>query len=1111
MKLMDDRDSVRGGVRAGGSVTRLVGRARRRMRVAATLAAACRWVVMGLGVWLGLFALDNLLALPAGLRLPLALAGGALLVGVLVRQVVLPALKGLRPERVAVLLEARYGIRDNLLINAYQFERRNFGESEGIFADDTVARCEAAVGGLNMAELWDVRRRWPWAVGAVIVLTAWAGYAWLCPGFVVNAGQRFAMPLAEIPPPGAPVIVVKPSGRVAIAEGDSIEVKAEVIDRRPVGASRDEAPTIVWIENAASVPAVRGQGEEAAMVSAKGRGGVWSHSFVGIRRPFAFRVFGAGTQSAVVSVQVHPLPKIAASLFRVVPPEYTGLEPVVSAGPPSSVAALAGSRLEVELAVEPAPGGVRWRDPSGMVDMALRDGKWRAGRVVGGAAQYEVEARVAGLNRDVLIARSQMQVSPDAPPEVDFVGKDRNRFAFPGTVVPLPVRARDDLGLKAVWITARATEGEGSSRTEVRRWGYLGPPGRRGEVTENGGLAIDPSRFRVGEAYLVEAWAADFNPSGKPVSSRPILVRVRSPMESDLERRDPLVKAFERLKQAVAAQERAIGLAGNLRGHLEEAVAKQDLHEHRRAIGEAQGAGLQAGAEALDGFRSSEEGRGYAGALAPLIEGEIPWVVGDIERLNLAEVREAPEVVGAILRRQTHVRDEMMALLGRIAEDRKSKGADAKAREGEKRSREEVARDLKAELDTFLREQAKVVERGKDFAGKAAEALGQGEREAVGELARKEAGLAGDIKKKATELAGQGDPSDESVRAELERVAEDARAASDALYKKDAAQALPPAQSSLEAAARLAQALEKQLAGDEGTEKQEGKSPGAPAPVEPLAAEMEDAVRGLLGEQAAMSGEIEKVARKLVDSSARRGEPKGAGAGTDEKVDDRPLPGDMEVGGSAVAGPAGRSAGKMTGQSAEGVGPGTSAPRISMTPFEDGKVKDGEAKDAGGGTGGGKLAGFSGVGLRGQPPPPAPDSDAPRLAEQQGGIRQRAEQLAMRLRAQRVATGDLENSVAAMRQVERDLLAGDGFGVQSAYSQALDALGQSRETMRAMAGVLRERTQMSPRVRDEITSGLRDGVPRGYDEMSSAYFRALAEGETGGAPEGATPGAGGDR
>ena len=52
-----------------------VASAGRRLKWSAVLHGLCWWLAVCLGLWLGLLALDNLLSLPAGLRLPLALGG----------------------------------------------------------------------------------------------------------------------------------------------------------------------------------------------------------------------------------------------------------------------------------------------------------------------------------------------------------------------------------------------------------------------------------------------------------------------------------------------------------------------------------------------------------------------------------------------------------------------------------------------------------------------------------------------------------------------------------------------------------------------------------------------------------------------------------------------------------------------------------------------------------------------------------------------------------------------------------------------------------------------------------------------------------------------------
>lgn len=1076
-----------------GRVSRVVEGARRRMRAAATLRGTCRWTTIALGIWLVFFVIDNVLALPSGLRLPVSIAGGALLLIVFIREVLLPVLRPLRPERVAVLLENHYGIKDNLLINAFQFERRQFGAAEKSFAGRAVASCEAAVGGMDIGELWEFRRLWPWLAGAVAVLLGWFAYGLTFPQFLTNAGQRFALPLAEIAPPGSPIVTITPAGEIIVAEGDSIEVLAEIIDRRPIAADRDSAPVIVWIENARSVPTVRGKGEEANMLAAKGRPGVWTHSFSGIRRPLAFRVFAAGTQSDVGIVKVYSLPKITASLFHVKPPAYTDLEPSASAGPPATLSALAGSTVEMELSVEPGPRGVRWRDSSGTADLAQKEGKWKVSRVFGAATSYELEAQIAQLNRSIVIARSQIQIAPDNAPRVEFVSTDRNRFAYPGTTVALSVRAGDDFGLKGLWVTTRPVGEEASSRTEVKRWDYLGPPGPKGDVTEKLRLVIDPTQFRVGDAYLVEAWVTDFNPKGKPVASRPIVIRIRSPMESDLDRGDPLVRAFERLRQSLAAQERGIGLTGNLRGHLDEAVAKQDLHEHRRAIGEAQGASAQAAKESLDSFLADDAGKTYAVDLAPLVNGEMSLVLSDVEKLNLAEAAGAATVVEQILERQTHIRDALLALLGKIAEERKGKlAAQKKPDSQDEPNARESAKDVRAKLRSFIREQQKIIGRSKDLAAGPGKAKGPGATKEIAELARRETSWAKALRAKTAEIAKKEkkEAREEGLVRELEKVTAQVEAAADALYRKEPGEALPHEQESLDAAARLAEQLRQQLAED----NREQAADSGPKPADE-AADAAGKIDELLDQQNAIGTDIEKVGRELSRASQ-----KAEGRPAQKDGTDAPGGQHLEFDGRSDGGIPGLAVGEMAGDKIPKGDQPAGAPRLTADSMKEVKAKDHDRSGAGSGTGGGKASGISGQGVAGRTPAP-PDNLTERLAEKQMQIRQSAEKLAMSLRSRRIATGDLESSVAAMRRVERALQTKEGPGIASAYSQALDTLEQSREALGNSAAVLRERSSLLPEVRSEIMAGVKDGVPRGYDEMVSAYFSALAEGKTvGGEP-----------
>jgi len=183
----------------------------------------------------------------------------------------------------------------------------------------------------------------------------------------------------------------------------------------------------------------------------------------------------------------------------------------------------------------------------------------------------------------------------------------------------------------------------------------------------------------------------------------------------------------------------------------------------------------------------------------------------------------------------------------------------------------------------------------------------------------------------------------------------------------------------------------------------------------------------------------------------------------------------------------------MVEKTASGKGGRETPTRLTPGPFEDGSVADASRRDSGGATGGGKLSGFGVSGLRG-PAPAQQDQEIPRLAGRQAEIRQAAEDLALKLRGYHLPTGDIEGSVASMKHVEDAITTRDGLALRQAFNRALDALGNAKTAVRRETGLQRERTSRLPAwMRDEIMMGLRDGMPRGYEDLIREYFRALAE------------------
>ena len=230
-----------------------------RLKWSLLLVGLCGWLAACLGVLLLLFAFDYLLSLPAGLRLPLAL-GGALFCGVLFFQKVLRvAWRRQRPERTALMLEARYGIRDNLLINAVQFQRQSLSPRELPFAARTVAASEDIASRLRFGELWDWPKLRAWGGAALAAVLVWAAVIAFFPRQLGAAAARYALPLSDVPPPGNCVLKLTPAGDLTVAEGENLEVRVDV--EKSSSSTPLAPPLIAWREKSDFIQPAQSGGE----------------------------------------------------------------------------------------------------------------------------------------------------------------------------------------------------------------------------------------------------------------------------------------------------------------------------------------------------------------------------------------------------------------------------------------------------------------------------------------------------------------------------------------------------------------------------------------------------------------------------------------------------------------------------------------------------------------------------------------------------------------------------------------------------------------------------------------------------------------------------------
>ncbi len=1080
----------------------LVQEAGAQIRWSNLLLGFCGWFTVCLGLWLVLFVLDGWLNLPAGLRLPLALGGGLLTLGGILKRVILPAIIPPSLERTAIQLEDQYHIPDNLLINAIQFQTQSLKSGEQVFANRTLDSAHSLTGRVRLPDLWNWSQLKIWLPATAAILVLWLLYILLFPRQFTTASARYIKPLADVPPATSVILKLTPGGDITLPEGENLQVFLEIAG--PGARSLRQNPVLVWEEKAAFIPPLMSSGEHVPMPNSEGATQTFAHTFARIQTPFAFRVFAGGNYTRSIQVKIRPVPRVRESSFRLIPPAYTGLKPQNLPGPPAAVAGLPGSGLEVRFATDISIPGALWSMPGSSIPFARENTQWRAALVLSNAGLYQVVSAGSATEKPVAIAQGEIRLLNDHPPEIELVTDDRNRLVHYGEKLKFELLARDDYGVQAIEVAITPADQE-SSGVLVKRWTYLGPPGNPGPFKETFLLEVDPRSFLAGKTYLLEALASDFRPGATAAKSRPVLLRVQSPEDQSLPEEDPLAAGFAGLKKTAEAQEKANRLTTNLKTYLAEVLQKNQMAQQTAEMRIQQQTASYAGHQAIAAFKKHTEGKPYLDALVPLINRDMGKI---LELIPLVEGRSEKEIHGQLMPlegRQSQVLAALLNLLGRLAsEHQKPPGAPETGPETASppiAAAAEKARELMNQLKDFLLKEEKILERSRTLLDRSPQDLTTAEEELLGELAKEEAQWAKYFEEKLSDFSKlpQQDFGDSSLARELNSVFQDLQLAEKALEAKKVELAVPHEQSGLENARELMNNLERWLPDTPDRVKWTMEDPLSPADVAlaELPVELEDIVGDLIDKESEMTQDVEDATSSWMDSPDK-------GAGWDamdgpissmsaKGVTGNLLPNQQEVGGRSGEGRNGRSHGQMVADNAEGKGGRETPTRLTPSPFEPGSVKDSAKQDSGGATGGGKLSGAGEEGLRG-PSSSAASQKLPRLGERQAKIRQEAEALALKLRRYHVPTGDLEVSVNSMYRLEQAARKNDGLTVRRAFSRAMDALGEAQNVVHTEAGLKREQNHLPAAQRNEIRLGVQDGIPRGYEEITSEYFRALAEG-----------------
>ncbi len=1073
-------------------------------------------VAVSLAVWLAWCGLDNLLRLPGSLRFVMAVVGLVLPAISVWRNLLRPSVWRINLQQTARELEVNLGVNDNILINSFQFEdaqskaRKNgapffpvqskSGDSRE-FIERTLAAGSQSTMHIPRRALLDRVSLIRLGVATGAFFIAWILYASCCSRQAKNAFARYVNPFADIPPVGDVVLTLDPHGDMFVSEGGSLQV--HVMLANPNGEPLAAVPFIPVLSIAQKSGGFAHDATfEIELRADPNSPSTFFHRFDNIREPFVCRAECGEDYSTSLRVNVRRLPRISSASFKVTPPAYLGIADKTLPGPPAALSAFAGSHVALDVEFDMQPIDPMWRIGDVVIPLA-DDTKstdlWHAQFHVDTATQYALLARGDKSDESAgEIVHGAISIIPDIVPSIRFANDARNILAWPGETIDLRVVAEDDHGTSAIWITARQATATQTEHEVLHRWSYGDAPGRKGEIEERFELEIDPSRFEAGNAYLVEAFAADCRPDSGIAAGKsdPIVIRIRTASDADASK-SGMVAALQR---AIAEQRRALGLSRNLALHLDEAIAGENLAPHRDAMDGAQTQAREQGRSAL---AAMEEGAGSSkDKLNALVEGEMGLALGDIAKIAPEKTGELPRILERLVARQQAIFDGLLSLLGSTAAREKTarRENEGGTPQAPLATDEDNARDLREVLKDFTSVQKRILEQSRSLLERGPDDLSDEDEEILGKLAREEAKLAAALKDKVDDLSRNPlqDFADGSLADEFNEVYQEVAKAAASLYEKKLELAVPMEQGGLENAERLLHNLERWLVNKPDYIKWLMEDPPTTpdAAIAELPDELEDIVGELLDSEEEMTEDVEDVTSAWIDSLDK-------GAGWDaadgpissmsaKGVTGNQLPNQMEIGGRSGEGRTGRSQGQMVESAAEGKDGRQTPSRLTATPFESGSVEDSSTQSPGGATGGGKLAGFAGEGLRGPTPTPRLQG-LQRLEGRQMEIRQAAERLSLHLRAYGLPSGDVEQAIRGMKEVEALARSGDGGVLRRAYDETVDSLREARGSIATAITARREHGAMPRKEATELWNGLQDEIPEGYEELVPAYFKRLAE------------------
>lgn len=1073
---------------------------RRRWRFRAVLEGALLTLAGVLGVLVLAVASDNLIQPDTAGRLVLAV----LLWGTLAAGLGVWVGRRWRDDRrddfFAALVEQQHPELRNQLINALQLGRGNHNGFSPLMIQAIVQDAVNATADLDMGGSVDTRpaRRAAWMVLAAGLLVA--GYAAAFTPRFRNGVARVLRPFADIPAYTATQIYadkVKP-GNARVPEGTPITIEALVAGSVPATAHLVRLPeggqrqTLVMQPDPAASDRFRALPLQA-------------------REPFDYYVTAGDGRSATFHVDVFKLPQVQRLALTYHLPAYTGCQPRRVEESDGEIAAIPGTRVDVELTAtkplreaallidgqEPLPCRRGTDSRTWLASFVLWNRQDRLSEKVGGPvvqapARYQVRLQDTDGHGNADPLWHSITLLRDQPPVVAVTTPGRDVQCLPTATLDLTVKARDDFGIDAVRLLYRVNDEQ--KVNELARFPHDGPPAL--QTTDRFTWNLASRGLKGGDAVQFWAEATDRNDLQTPrpaAESRRFTLFIATP-EQVASKLDLQISDYAQV--------------------LEDLVRLQRLNRAQTTAGTAF---AELAARQLDI-------RNRTGRLARMMEKDALPVATMIQALDqlhaglMAEAvrlfetgRDTPDAAraGEVRNQSLPVQDriikELEELLARLQRNEQAKAALRKLEKKDKPAHQQITAALTQmikDLDRLLQDQTELAAKFERMPKKSVEEAREEAMKGAKELEEFQKKWNQWHKGKIEELAKlpPGFVDDFGLRPDINKIFEEIEKAATRPKVEKMEVALEDLGAGL--ATKMKEDLETWLPDTPDAAKWVLEEPLTKKPTTipemPLPKALEDLVGDLLQKEEEFDQEADDVTSAWGDNLDQAGwgvsdGPISTFSAKGKTGND--LPNNMELTGRSGEGRRGKSSGQMVGDTSKGL-PGRKTPaRVGNERYEPGQLKQEGQDDPNGATGGGKKAGAGRKGLQGGTPPDFV-RDMGRLSVKQAGIREKAEQVARKLDSAGIAGRRLAEGIELMKESEKDLR---DLRYQDAARKRRAALGKIQSVLtkvdESTAAQFRRARGLPPQVRTELLQAAEEGYPPGYEQLLKNYFKALSTAE----------------